>query len=168
MSEFIALILIEHPPSACLAGFTYHPIVYLYTKTEEEAQMKFYTKPHAHFCDIDLHARCLYVCILIAAGETLLHKKIPAYPNARRDTRAMDEMGILPFFKGVLCHDHWKPYYQYKCLHALCNAHHLRELEKVWEQDGQQWAKEMQALLIDIAKAVDEASGQLAPNESKR
>ncbi len=24
---------------------------------------------------------------------------------------AMNEIGILPVFKGVLCHDHWKPYY---------------------------------------------------------
>ena len=90
------------------------------------------------------------------------------YPHARRGTEAMDEMGILPFFKGVLCHDHWKPYYQYKCIHALCNAHHLRELERAWEQDNQQWAKEMQALLIDIAKAVEDAGGRLAPDESKR
>ena len=78
----------------------------------------------------------------------------------------MDEVGILPSFKGVLCHDHWKPYYRYSCLHSLCNAHHLRELERAWEQDQQQWAKEMQALLIDINKAVDEAGGQLTESES--
>jgi transposase len=90
------------------------------------------------------------------------------YPHARRGSEAMDEMGILPFFKGVLCHDHWKPYYQYKCIHALCNAHHLRELERAWEQDGQQWAEEMQALLINISKAVEEAGGWLAPNEAGR
>ena len=77
-------------------------------------------------------------------------------------------MGILPFFNGVLCHDHWKPYYQYKCTHALCNAHHLRELERAWEQDGQQWAREMQALLIDISKAVEDAGGWLAPKEAER
>ncbi|MCB1870297.1 MAG: IS66 family transposase [Gammaproteobacteria bacterium] len=90
------------------------------------------------------------------------------YPHAKRGAEAMDEMGILPFFNGVLCHDHWKPYYQYKCIHALCNAHHLRELERAWEQDHQQWAKEMQALLIDIAKAVEDAGGWLVPNEAER
>jgi len=90
------------------------------------------------------------------------------HPYAKRGTEAMDEIGILPFFKGVLCHDHWKPYYQYGCTHALCNAHHLRELERAWEQDHQQWAKEMQTLLINLAKAVEDAGGCLPPDEAKR
>ena len=90
------------------------------------------------------------------------------HPRAKRGTEAMDEIGILPFFKGVLCHDHWKPYYQYGCTHALCNAHHLRELERAWEQDHQQWAKAMQTLLINLAKAVEDAGGCLPPDEAKR
>jgi transposase len=89
-------------------------------------------------------------------------------PHARRGTDAMNEIGILPFFKGVLCHDHWKPYYQYECLHALCNAHHLRELERAFEQDHQQWAKEMQELLLDIKKAVEDAGGRLPQDEAER
>ncbi|MBT8407979.1 MAG: IS66 family transposase [Deltaproteobacteria bacterium] len=96
------------------------------------------------------------------------HSMTLFYPHAKRGTEAMDEMGILPLFKGVLCHDHWKPYYRYECVHALCNAHHLRELERAWEQDHQQWAKQMQALLIDIAKAVEDAGGRLPPDEAKR
>jgi transposase len=90
------------------------------------------------------------------------------YPHAKRGLDAMDEMGILPFFKGVLCHDHWKPYYHYDCTHTLCNAHHLRELERAWEQDQQQWAREMQALLIDIATAVADAGGCLPADEAIR
>ena len=89
------------------------------------------------------------------------------YPHAKRGTEAMDEMGVLPRFHGILCHDHWKPYYRYTgCSHALCNAHHLRELERAWEQDGQQWAKAMQDRLLEINTAVDAAGGSLGLDES--
>ena len=90
------------------------------------------------------------------------------YPHVRRGSEAMDEIGILPFFKGVLCHDHWKPYYRYDCVHSLCNAHHLRELERTWEQDHQQWAKVMQVLLIDIRTAVEDAGGCLPREEATK
>ena len=35
------------------------------------------------------------------------------YPHEKRGTIAMNDMGILSRFKGILCHDHWKPYYKY-------------------------------------------------------
>jgi transposase len=77
------------------------------------------------------------------------------YAHAKRGIEAMDAKGVLPMFQGILCHDHWKPYYHYTgCLHSLCNAHHLRELERAYEQDKQQWAKEMQDLLLEILKDV--------------
>jgi len=46
-------------------------------------------------------------------------------------------------------------------VHALCNAHHLRELERAYEQDGQQWARDMQVLLQDILKEVKAQGGRL-------
>jgi len=88
------------------------------------------------------------------------------YPHAKRGKEAMDEMGVLPHYSGTLCHDHWKPYYRYDCTHALCNAHHLRELERAWEQDKQQWAKQMQSLLCEINTAVHDAGGCLAAEAS--
>ncbi|MDQ7005513.1 MAG: IS66 family transposase [Ghiorsea sp.] len=84
------------------------------------------------------------------------------YPHVKRGKEAMDEMGVLPHFSGVLCHDHWKPYYRYECTHALCNAHHLRELERAWEQDKQQWAKQIQKLLRKMNSAVHDAGGCLS------
>ena len=81
----------------------------------------------------------------------------------------MDEIDILPYFIGVLCHDHWKPYYTYLfCLHSLCNAHHLRELQRAWEQDKQAWPKTMRQYLIDLNIAVDKARGKLGPDEETR
>jgi transposase len=90
-------------------------------------------------------------------------------PHAKRGSEAMDDMGVLPHFHGTLCHDHWKPYYRYTgCLHALCNAHHLRELERAGEQDGQKWAKAMKTLLLELNDAVDQAGGRLPPDEDQR
>jgi len=85
------------------------------------------------------------------------------YPHANRGGKALDEMGILPHYQGILCHDHWKPYFHYGQAHALCNAHHLRELERAWEQDGQQWAQQMNILLKQINQAVHDAGNCLDP-----
>lgn len=84
------------------------------------------------------------------------------FPHPNRGGEAMKAMSVLEHYRGTLCHDHWKPYFQFNCRHALCNAHHLRELERAWEQDAQQWAKKMQALLLEINQATDKAGGCLS------
>jgi len=85
----------------------------------------------------------------------LSNKKVTLYQvDKKRGQEAMDRMGILPHFKGILCHDHWKPYYRYSCTHSLCGSHLLRELERAWEQDSQKWAKSLQELLTKINKKV--------------
>jgi transposase len=90
------------------------------------------------------------------------------HPHEKRGTDAMNDMGILPRFKGILCHDHWKPYYKYNCTHALCNAHHLRELTRAWEQDGQKWAKQMIELLETMNRSVTAAGGALDAENSQK
>lgn len=80
------------------------------------------------------------------------------FPHKKRGCEAMNARDIIPRFTGVLCHDHWKPYYRYEtCSHALCNAHHLRELTCAHEQDAQVWAGQMKTLLEDINRAVHDA-----------
>jgi transposase len=88
-------------------------------------------------------------------------------PHEKRGAEAIDHIGILPIYRGVACHDHWKPYYRYDCVHALCNAHHLRELEGVKEQDKHQWAIKMSELLTEINKRVKDAGGKLDARESE-
>ena len=44
--------------------------------------MRFYTQQHKHYCGIDLHARSMYLCILDPADTKLVHKNLPATPDA--------------------------------------------------------------------------------------
>lgn len=90
------------------------------------------------------------------------------FPHTKRGSVAMDAMGILPYFEGTLCHDHWKPYFIYECLHSLCNAHHVRELERAFEQDKQGWALTMKQLLLEMNTATQEAGGVLVENEANK
>jgi transposase len=63
---------------------------------------------------------------------------------------------LLSGVTGIVVHDHWKPYYTMKgVLHALCNAHHLRELKALVEIEKEQWAQKMQSLLRRACHAVN-------------
>ncbi|MCK5250391.1 MAG: IS66 family transposase [Spirochaetaceae bacterium] len=77
------------------------------------------------------------------------------FPHKKRGSDASDEMGILPHYKGVSVHDFWKPYEQYDCTHAYCNAHILRELIFASENHKQAWAADMIDLLLEIKDKVD-------------
>jgi transposase len=81
--------------------------------------------------------------------------------HPKRGAHAMDQIGILPNFKGRAIHDFWKPYFTYDCDHGLCNAHHLRELTFLNEQHDQRWAKDMIDCLLDIKLAVDAAKNTI-------
>jgi hypothetical protein len=50
--------------------------------------IRFYTQQHQFYCGIDLHARTMYVCILNADGEIMLHRNMKASPDAR-DPRSL-------------------------------------------------------------------------------
>jgi transposase len=87
--------------------------------------------------------------------------------HEKRGTKAMDDFKILPDFKGRLIHDFWKPYLSYDCEHGLCNAHHLRELTFLFEQQKQTWAKKMFDLLVNMNNFVGEQSSQLTHEQKE-
>jgi transposase len=79
---------------------------------------------------------------------------------------AIKHFGLLETFNGTAVHDNWHVYHEYPATHALCNIHHLRELQGVIEQDPaeQTWAVQMAALLRELKDSTDQArdSGQTA------
>jgi transposase len=77
--------------------------------------------------------------------------------SPKRGKEGMDVAGILQRYRGIIVHDHWQPYFQYKeAKHALCNAHHLRELKYIAEQEKEMWARKMEELLLRMLKMTQE------------
>ncbi|ODP95541.1 hypothetical protein BGK46_15720 [Salinivibrio sp. SS2] len=66
--------------------------------------MTFYNPQHVYYCDIDLHARILYVCIIDSAGNTVVHKKVDTNPDALLDILAPFQDHIVV---GVECMHCW-------------------------------------------------------------
>ncbi len=115
---------------------------------------------HADETGINVNGKRIWLHCLSNDKYVLYH------PDLKRGKEAMDRMGILPKYGGFLCHDHWKPYYKYDdCTHALCNAHHLRELERAYEQDDQSWARNMSNLLNEINNFMIESNLDVLPEE---
>lgn len=133
-----------------------------YKKLEEyETHIKqmLISSPVVHFDESGLRVRQELNWLHVASTETLTHYEM----HKKRGQEAMDDMGILPDFKGIAVHDHWKPYFHYGKKHGLCNAHHLRELTYHEEQYSQLWAEKLKELLVEIKREVDahKAAGDL-------
>ena len=87
--------------------------------------------------------------------------------HTNRGGKAMDDMGLLALndedgnviwsFDGIAMHDGWRCYRAYDVIHALCNAHHIRELRAAGEVWDQQWANEMIELLRSAKRRVEDA-----------
>ena len=85
--------------------------------------MRFYKQPadqqpHRFYCGVDLHARCMYLCILDATGQTVLHRDYPADPGAFLDAIAPYRDGLAVavecmfawYWLADLCHEHSIPF----------------------------------------------------------
>ena len=80
--------------------------------------------------------------------------------DKRRGKAAMDEIGILPGFKGTMVRDGWASYKWYQqCRHSLCNAHLLRELVYIKEADPAQeaWVDPFVKLLLAAKEAASDS-----------
>jgi transposase len=135
-------------------------------RTEEEIEERLRQARVGHFDETGLRVGGKGMWVHVASTAKLTHYAL----HEKRGSEATEEIGILPSFRGVAVHDGWSAYQQYEqCAHALCNAHHLRELTFVEEEHKQEWAGRMKALLSEIEEAVrkEAACGQthLAPEK---
>ena len=105
----------------------------------------------------------------LARTETLTHLAV----HPKRGRAAFDEIGIINRFEGVLVRDGWQPYERYEqCRHSLCNAHLLRNLTFVSENEPlhQAWTNALLKLLVRIKEAVDQAkaNSETVLNQSRQ
>ena len=80
--------------------------------------------------------------------------------SRKRGAKGMNEIGILPRFRGIAIHDCWAPYWKYPDLlfHGICNAHITRELLGVTENHPEQlWATSFKELLEEMKLVRDKA-----------
>lgn len=85
-----------------------------------------------------------------------------------RGKDSIDAGNVLPHFHGTAVHDGLAAYRRYDVTHALCAAHHLRELAGLGEETGQDWPGQLAELLVEIHRTVQEAKRQGRGNLSRR
>lgn len=82
--------------------------------------------------------------------------------HQKRGFKAIEDIGLLTGYTGILVHDCWSPYWKLEgVVHQLCCAHLLRELNGVSENHpDQKWAPQFRELLIKMKRLKERAIGQ--------
>jgi transposase len=83
--------------------------------------------------------------------------------HEKRGEDAMLDMNVLPLQRGVAVHDGFKTYFGFEAVeHALCNAHHLRELTLFADKD-EAWAQGLIEVLLAMKTATEQARANDSP-----
>ena len=77
--------------------------------------------------------------------------------SEKRGRKAMDEIGFLASYQGIVVHDFWASYFKATgAKHAMCCAHLLRELTGIFENHPEQtWARDLYCELLSMYRAAD-------------
>jgi hypothetical protein len=90
--------------------------------------------------------------------------------HPKRGSEAIDAIGVIPRYGGVIIHDCWASYLAYAhCGHGLCGSHLLRELTFLVDSNAYRWAANMKRLLHNTCILVAKRkSKKLSPTEYKK
>lgn len=132
----------------------------------EEIKQQIIASDVVHFDETGMRCEGKTKWLHVACTDRLTNYQV----HDRRGEIAAKDIGILPAFKGVAQHDHWKPYYAFNnCTHAECDSHNLRYLQDIVENYHQDWAAKMASLLIEANRRVGELKlgGALEPSREE-
>jgi len=111
---------------------------------------------HADETSVRVDKRNYWVHVYSAGDITL------KFVHPKRGTQAIEAIGIIPRYGGVIVHDCWASYLSYThCGHGLCGAHLLRELTFIHEANGYAWAANMKRLLRETCATVSKRENRM-------
>ena len=128
--------------------------------TEEIIKEKITNSPVVHFDESGGYCNKVRDWFHVASTDVLSYFSF----HEKRGSKAMNEMNILPGFKGKAVHDFYSSYFTFDVKHILCNAHLLRELKFLHEEENQNWALDMEKLIIKIKHDVDRTTEKTENN----
>ena len=126
-------------------------------ETELKIKRGLRRSPIIHADETGLRVKGKLAYVHVVSNERLTHYAA----DTRRGKAAIDEIDILPAYRGTCVHDGWFSYTHYPdCRHALCGAHLLRELTYFEElsEVTKAWAAPLKELLLEM-KGVAERGG---------
>jgi transposase len=128
-------------------------------ETELKIKRQLRRSPVIHADETGLRVQGRLHYVHVASTPRLTHYGA----DARRGKSAIDEINILPEYRGTCVHDGWLSYTFYpKCKHALCGAHLLRELIYFEElgPETKAWAAPLKELLLEMKAEVERVSAE--------
>lgn len=109
------------------------------------------TMPTLHADETSIRVNKKNHWVHVCSGGDVTLKRM----HTSRGKEAIEEIGIIPKYDGVVIHDCWQSYLSYDhCGHGLCGSHLLRELTFIVDTNGYSWAKNMKKALLEICREV--------------
>ncbi|MDQ3803340.1 MAG: IS66 family transposase [Acidobacteriota bacterium] len=127
-------------------------------ETELKVKRGLRRSPLIHADETGLRVNQQLAYVHVASSSWLTHYA----SDGRRCKAAIDEIGILPFYRGTCVHDGRPSYTHYPgCRHAPCGAHLLRELTFFEElsEETKVWASPLKELLLEMKGEAEPEGG---------
>ena len=133
---------------------------------EQSAIERLLQMPAMHVDETSLRVERKNHWIHVASAGSITLK----FLHSKRGLEAIEEIGIIPRYGGVIIHDCWQSYLSYDhCGHGLCGSHLLRELTFIVDSNGYKWAANIKRMLQETCVIIAKReSKQLTEKEYKK